>query len=277
VIERLQTKVAVIETLLRESNNDWNQVAFEMIATYFGASVNKEPFGLLARHLPLQLIHKHRDSPLQIEALVFGVAGMLEGHFDDDYPNSLKREFQYLKRLHSLTSIAPESWKYFRIRPVNFPTIKLAQLASLLTHQPFLFASMLECSTIEQLRALFHVTIDPYWLTHYQWDKPVGKVNTQLGDMLVEIVLINAVVPLLFSYARYRGDESIGSHALELLGALPAEKNHITKIWDSLRIKAYNASESQSLIQLKREYCEAFRCLDCEVGHRLLGAATARQ
>ena len=165
VIERLQSKVAIIESMLDASKNDWDQVAFQMIAMYFGASVNKEPFALLAKSLPLQVIHKHRADPMQIEALFFGQAGLLDADFDDDYPKALKREYTYLKKLHSLIHIEAHSWKFFRIRPVNFPTLKIAQLAALVNKEPHLFSTLLTCDTLADMRAFFEVAANPYWDT----------------------------------------------------------------------------------------------------------------
>ena len=270
LIERLQTKVGVVEAMLNAYTNDWNQVAFQMLAMYYGASVNKEPFALLAKSIPLAIIHKHSAEPLQLEALLFGQAGLLQAEGDDDYYKALRREYLYLKRLHSLSPIEAHSWKFFRTRPVNFPTIKIAQLAALLCKQPYLFSSILDSLTIASLRKLFEVEVNPYWQTHYQFDKPVKKAITSLGTMLTDVVLINAIAPVLFSYGRYKDDEDICNRVLELLDTLPAENNTITRMWADLQIKATSATQSQALIQLKSEYCDKKRCLDCRLGHRLL-------
>ena len=272
LIERLQTKVAVVEFMLESSANDWNQVAFQMLAMYYGTSVNKEPFAHLAQSIPLAIIHKHSAEPLQIEALLFGQAGLLNTEGDDDYYKTLRREYLYLKRLHSLSPIEPHSWKFFRTRPVNFPTIKIAQLAALLCKQPHLFSIILESNSVMEWRELFEVEINPYWQTHYQFHKPVEKANTSLGTMLTDVVLINAISPLLFSYGRYKDDETICNRALALLEALPSENNAITRNWSVLKIKANTAAQSQALIQLKNEYCDKKRCLACRIGHRLLKA-----
>lgn len=270
LVERLQAKVSAIETLLYSSTNDWDQVAFRLIATYYGASVNKEPFALLAASLPLTVLHKHRNDPMQIEALLFGQAGMLERDFDDEYPQQLKREYKYLRRLHALTPIQEQSWKFFRIRPVNFPTIKIAQLAALVTREEHLFDSMLHAANSRSLHELLNAEIHPYWQTHFQFDKPVNKAITSIGTILTDVVLINAVAPLLFAYGRYKDDEDLCNKVLDMLHEVAAEDNAIIRMWADLGIKAKTAADTQALIQLKNQYCDQKRCLSCQIGHRLL-------
>ena len=270
LIERLQAKVAVVEAMLDASANDWNQVAFQMLAMYYGSSVNKEPFALLAKSIPLSVIHKHSADPLQLEALLYGQAGMLQAEGEDDYYQALRREYLYLKRLHNLSPIEAHSWKFFRTRPVNFPTIKIAQLAALLHRQPHLFGMLLENQSVAALRQLFEVEINPYWQTHYQFDKTVEKTNASLGTMLTDVVLINTIAPLLFSYGRYKDEEEICQRVLDLLDALPSENNTIIRKWYSLNIKAKTAAQSQALLTLRNEYCNQKRCLSCHIGHRLL-------
>lgn len=275
VIERLQSKVAVVEGMLSESTNDWDQVAFRMIAMYFGGSVNKEPFAQMASSLPLQAIHKHRNNPAQIEALLFGQAGLLDADFDDEYPKELKREYSYLRKLHSLTPIEGHALKFFRVRPANFPTIKIAQLAAWIGKEPHPFNSILECSSLKELRTLFTVAVNPYWETHFQFDKPVKKANHALGNVLTDILLINAVVPLLFSYGRYKDEERICQRALDLLTEIAAEDNAIIRMWESFGINAKTANDSQALLQLYNQYCLNKHCLSCQIGHKLLSPASA--
>jgi hypothetical protein len=263
VVERLQAKTAIVESMLTASVNDWDQVAFQMVAMYFGASVNKEPFALLARSLPLQVIHKHRDDPRQVEALLFGQAGLLDADCDDEYPKELRREYNYLRKLHALTPIEAHSWRFFRTRPANFPTIKIAQLAALLIGQVHFFNAIANCRSLPALKGLFDVPINPYWHTHYQFDKPAKKVNTSPGHMLTDVVLINAVVPLLFAYGRYKGEEDICDRALELLGGMPAENNTIIRQWAALGI---NAKAAEIFVRdfLSQRYTREYRNLQRE-------------
>jgi hypothetical protein len=270
VIERLQSKVAIVEGMLTQSTNDWDQVAFQMIAMYFGGSVNKPPFGLLASSLPLSVIHKHRTESSQIEALLFGQAGMLDVDPDDEYPRMLKREYTYLRKLHNLSPIEGHSWKFFRVRPVSFPTIKIAQLAAWLIKEEHPFRAILDCRSLTDMRKLFHVDVNPYWLAHFQFDKPVKKANAGLGNVLTDVLLINAVVPLLFSYGRYKDEENICQQALDLLMEIPTEDNAVIRMWDSLGIKSKTANDSQALLQLYNQYCDNQRCLNCQIGHKIL-------
>ena len=270
VIERLQAKVTVVEGMLTQSTNDWDQVAFQMIASYFGGTVNKQPFALLASSLALSVIHKHRVEPMQIEALLFGQAGLLEADFDDEYPRTLKREYNYLRKLHSLTPIEGHSWKFFRVRPVSFPTIKIAQLAAWLNEEEHPFRVILDCKSLADLRKLFDVEINPYWKEHFQFDKPARNNNTSLGNMLTDVLLINAVAPLLFSYGRYKDDERICQRALDLLTEISAENNAIIRMWDSFGLNAKTATDSQAQLQLYNEYCLKQRCLSCQIGHKIL-------
>ncbi|MCW3126955.1 MAG: hypothetical protein JWO03_2613 [Bacteroidetes bacterium] len=270
VIERMQSKVAVTESMLAASRNDWDQVAFRMIAGYFGGSVNKEPLRQLASSLPLSVIHKHRAEPLQIEGLLFGQAGMLAADFDDEYPRALKREYTYLRKLHTLMPMEAQAWKFFRVRPVSFPTVKIAQLAALLVKEEHLFGSILACRTLSELRAFFEVRVNPYWDTHFQFDKPAAKGGASPGNMLTDVLVINAVVPLLFSYGRYKDDENLCQRALDLLYEIPAEDNAIIRMWDGLGLKAKTANDTQALLQLNNEYCVNKRCLHCQIGLKLL-------
>ena len=274
VIERLQSKVAVVEGMLTNSINDWDQVAFQMIAMYFGGSLNKQPFGQLASSLPLSVIHKHRGESQQIEALLFGQAGLLDTDMDDEYPRMLKREYTYLRKLHTLSPIEGHSWKFFRVRPVSFPTIKIAQLAAWLVKEQHPFSALLNSRSLIELRQLFAVNVNPYWQTHFQFDKPVKKTHASLGNMLTDVLLINAVVPLLFSYGRYKDDEDICQRALDLLTEIPAENNSITRMWDTLNIKAQTANDSQALLQLYNQYCFNKHCLSCQIGHKILSPAS---
>jgi hypothetical protein len=270
VIERLQSKVSVVEGMLAGSTNDWDQVAFQMVAMYFGGSVNKEAFGRLASSLPLSVVHKHRKEPAQIEALLFGQAGLLDADYDDDYPRMLKREYAYLRKLHTLSPMEAQSWKFFRVRPVSFPTVKIAQLAAWLIGEPHPFRGIVDCKSLTELRAFFEIEINEYWHTHFQFDKPVKQAKTSLGNMLTDILLINAVVPLLFSYGRHKDDEGICQRTLDLLTEIPAEDNTVTRMWESLGINGRTAADSQAMLQLYNQYCLNKRCLSCQIGHQII-------
>lgn len=270
LIERLEGKVGQIMELLEQSANDWENVMFQMLAQYLGASVNKQPFLMLAKLLPVNVWAKHQNNLLQLEALLFGLAGFLEEQFDDEYPNQLRKEFLYLKRLHHLQPLPKHLWKFLRLRPSNFPTLRLAQLAAIMHKEVKLFSGILAAADVKAIHRLLEVEVSDYWQTHYQFDKPAEQVNSHLGKAMKDVLLINAVVPVLFAYGKYKDDERYCDKAMTLLESCPAENNSIIKGWKELNQQPAKASHSQALLQLKREYCDSFRCLECAVGGKIL-------
>ncbi len=270
LIERLESKVERIILLLRESGNDWENVMFQTIAQYLGASVNKEPFLMLAKSLPVNVWAKHQNDLLQIEALVFGQAGFLEEKYDDEYPNQLRKEYLYLKRLHHLQPMQKHLWKFLRLRPSNFPTVRLAQLAALMHKDYKLFSGVVNAKDSKEIHRFFNVQASGYWQTHFQFDKPSEKVKAHLGSSMKDVLLINAVVPVLFAYGKYKDDESYCDKALKLLENCKAETNSIITGFKNLNKVSANACQTQSLLQLKKEYCDNFRCLDCGIGSQIL-------
>jgi hypothetical protein len=270
LIERLESKLEHIDLMLRESENDWENVMFQMIARYLGASINKEPFERLAKSLPVKLWAKHLHDYSQIEALVFGQTGFLEEKYDDEYANQLRKEYTYLKRLHDLDPLPKHLWKFLRLRPSNFPTIRMAQLAALMCKEAKLFSRILEETNVKAIQNLFDVEVSSYWQSHYLFDKPSKKVNSHLGVSMKNILLINAVAPVLFAYGKYRDNEAYCERALQLLETCEPENNSIITGWKKFNLTPPNAYETQALLQLKNEYCDNFRCLDCAVGGRIL-------
>ncbi len=269
-IERLENKVAQINLLLADSENDWENVMFQMTGRYFGASINKDPFFLLAKSLPVKVWAKHQNDLLQMEALLFGQAGFLEEKFDDEYPNRLRKEYLYLKRLHYLQPLKKEVWKFLRLRPSNFPTLRLAQLAALMNKEVKLFSAIREAKNTKAIHQLFEVDVSDYWLNHYQFDKPSKKVNSHLGAAMKNTLLINAVAPVLFAYGKYKDNDAYCDKAIALLEKCEAESNSIITGWKKLNLSATNAYETQAMLQLKNEYCDRFNCLNCAIGTRIL-------
>lgn len=270
LIERLEAKVEQINELLIESGNDWEQVMFQMLARYLGAGINKEPFQQLAKNLRVNVWAKHIHEPLQIEAMVFGTAGMLEENFDDEYAKQLRKEFLYLKRLHQLQPLEKKVWKFLRLRPSNFPTIRLAQLSALMCFDAKMFSGIIEAKNVKAIHRLFDVDVSEYWQNHYRFDKPSKKVNSHLGTSMKNVLLINAVAPVLFAYGKYKDNEEYCDRAFALLQNCDAESNSIITGWKKLNQVPSSASESQALLQLKNEYCDKFRCVDCAIGSKIL-------
>jgi hypothetical protein len=270
LVERLEGKVNQILLLLEESGNDWENVMFQMVARYLGASVNKDPFLMVAKSLPVKIWGKHQNDLLQMEALLFGQAGFLEEKYDDEYPNQLRKEYLYLKRLHNLQPLQKHTWKFLRLRPSNFPTVRLAQLAALMHKEVKLFSGIINAKDAKAIHQFFDVGVSSYWQAHYQFDKPAEKVNAHLGAAMKDILLINAVVPVLFAYGKYKGDEAYCDKAINLLENCKPEVNSVITGWKQLDETAASAYKTQSLIQLKKEYCDSFRCLECAIGGKIL-------
>jgi hypothetical protein len=270
LVERLEGKVAQVNALLAASENDWENVMFQMIARYMGASINKDAFYMLAKSLPVKIWAKYQHDALQTEALVFGQAGFLSETFTDEYPNQLRKEYNYLKRLHQLQPMDKHVWKFLRLRPSNFPTLRMAQLAALMCKEVKLLSQILEAKDVKSIHRFFEVAVTEYWKVHYQFDKPSKKTDHHLGAAMKDILLINAVAPVLFAYGKYKGNEDYCERAVQLLESCKPESNAIITGWKKLDMKPANAFESQYLLQLKGEYCDKFRCLDCAIGHKVL-------
>jgi len=270
LVERLENKIAQIELLLNESGNDWENVMFQILVRYLGAGINKEPFFLLAKSLPVKVWAKHQNDLLQMEALLFGQAGFLEEKFDDDYPNQLRKEYLYLKRLHNLEPLHKSVWKFLRLRPSHFPTVRLAQLAALMNKETKLFSAFTQVRNIKSLQQLLDVEVSPYWKNHYRFDKSSPKAQTNPGAAMKNILLINAVVPVLFAYGKYKDADAYCERAISLLEKCNPENNSVITGWKKLNVEISNAGQTQALLQLKGDYCDKFRCLDCAIGVRVL-------
>ena len=270
LVERLEQKTATIDQVLMDTNNHWEEAFYRLLARNFGLKVNVAPFETLARSLPLSTITRHKHNLSQVEALVFGQAGMLDKSFEDKYPRILAKEYQFLQHKYGLTPMNGSQWKFLRLRPANFPTIRMAQFAALMHQSAHLFSQILEVETIRELEHLFEVQINGYWQDHFQFDKPSSKRPKNLGRDFVHLLVINTIVPFLFHWGRMKKQEDFEKRALQLLEQLPAESNTILQEWEALGVKAKNAYQSQSLIHLKTQWCDEKRCLECAIGNAIL-------
>lgn len=268
--ERLERKVGEAQHLLDETRGDWDEACYRLMARSFGGKVNALPFELLAKTTPLSLLAKIKHRPLSVEALFFGQSGLLEDEFADDYPSSLQREYAYLRASYRLQPMPGHLWKFFRLYPASFPTLRISQFANLLLHTDNLFSKMLDGANVDTLRQLFCCETDPYWMNHYLFDQLAPSRPKRLGRSVVDRILINAWVPLLFAYGKLHDSDQHKEQALSLLQQLPAERNRIVDRWTDLGLQPDNAAQSQSLIQRYNEYCQRHRCLDCNLAFRLL-------
>ena len=270
LIERLERKMTEIAIALERNQQDWEETFYQFIARYFGLKVNAEPMEWLARSLPHIILAKHKNQLFQVEALLFGQAGLLENEFEDAYPNALKKEYQFLKHKHHLTAIATVAWKFARLRPANFPTIRIAQLAQLIHQSSHLFSKMIEIETVTDIKKLFDVEVNDYWLSHYVFDTPSVSRRKSLGTDAIHSIVINVLVPFLFYYGKMRQDEKYVNRAFNFLQDIKPENNTITEGWKNLGVSLESAHRTQSLIHLKNNYCDKKRCLDCGIGNAVL-------
>jgi len=274
LVERLEKRSAAVTAALEKNRGDWEETFYQFLAAQFGFKTNSLPFELLAKSLPQLTLAKHKDNPLQIEALIFGQAGFLEEDLKDDYPNKLKEEYSFLRKKYNLVPIEKHLWKFMRMRPQNFPTIRLAQFAALIVKSNHLFSKVIEIKDVDSLRKLFNkLEINPYWETHYRFDAESKPSSKSLGESSVDILLLNTFVLFLFCYGKHNQQEYFINRSLKLLEKLPAEQNNIVTNFDSLGIKVNTAFDSQALLELKNNYCSYKKCLQCGVGNKILRMA----
>ncbi|NEW84644.1 MAG: DUF2851 family protein [Mariniphaga sp.] len=271
VIERLSQKIETIRKMLTETKDDWGETFYCMLARNFGLKVNALPFEMVARSLPQSVLARHHDSLFQIEALLFGQAGLLgEELFGDEYYLELRKEYRFLGVKYGLKPIEGHLWKFMRMRPGNFPTIRLAQFAMLIHHSKGLFSAVIEANNLEDLQRLFMVKASDYWDNHYSFNKPSVNRNKVFGDQIFSLIVINVVVPFYFLYGESQNKLFLKDRALDILEQMPAENNSAINRWAGAGVVAANALESQALLQLQHNYCEPRKCLDCTIGHKII-------
>lgn len=268
-IERLENKSSRLGQALERNINNWEQTFYEFIARSFGARVNADAFERLARSLPLNVLAREKKDIFHLETLLFGQAGMLDDEATDDYHLRLKAEFRMLRKKYQLKPLPQGSFKYLRLRPPNFPTLRIAQFAVLIYRSTALFSRVMESQSAEELFAMFRVECLDYWENHYRFGKVSTPCTKKLGEESVNLILVNTVLPFMFVYGKERGSTSLCDRALSILDRLPPEENSIIKKWRTIGISASNALESQALLELKDRYCNHKLCLECRIGHKL--------
>lgn len=270
LIERIQTKTSVIHGLLDETHENWEEVFYHSLASAYGFKVNAAPFARLARLIPLKHMKKHADASFRLEALLFGGAGMLNRIFSDPYPLALQKEFNHLSAMYGLQVMDARAWNWGRLRPPNFPTVRISQFASLMKNFHGLFRNMLESPDVASLQFYFNAEVSDYWQSHSDFDKPMRLNSKRMGLQSVNSILINTVVPFLFCYGKRRGEDRFIELAIEMMAALPAEENQVTKHWEQIHMPNENAGHSQGLLHLKHTYCDQKRCVSCTIGSQIL-------
>ncbi|MDX2442767.1 MAG: DUF2851 family protein [Bacteroidales bacterium] len=271
LVERLHDKTDDFKTLLENNKNSWEESFYQGMAKSFGFKVNSLQFERLARSLPLKYLIQNKESVFKIEALLFGQAGLLDGEiFGDDYYVSLRNEYGFLKKKYHLKSIEGHLWKFMRMRPMNFPSIRIAQFAALIYSTESLFSRIIEAETIEEVLSIFNFEVSSYWNNHFQFNKSSVLKSKNMGLDSQYSILINTVIPFLFIYGAMKDEVEIKNRAIDFLDKIPPEKNNIISQWKRLGVKSTSAFYSQALIQLKNNYCKNKKCLNCEIGNQII-------
>jgi hypothetical protein len=273
-VGRLQRRQKGIFELLRNCREDWNETLFRWLAISFGFKTNASAFEQMAKTMPFKYLQKHTTSQLQTYALIFGQAGLLQESLPEDaYYTQLQQEYAYLQHKYRLTPINPACWNLLRLRPQNFPCLRLAQFSELFYTNPSIIQDIINNNNAyKQLTTLFRCHPHPYWKAHHHFGKLSPKKHTVvMGEQTVNLLFINAIIPILYAYAHFRGDEQLQAQALNLYETVPFEENYITKRYREAGFPAYNALFSQAILELHEYYCTRRRCAECGIGCWILG------
>ncbi|MDC9721365.1 MAG: DUF2851 family protein [Urechidicola sp.] len=267
--ERLEQKALLIEVLLVETNNNWEAVLFQLLAKNFGLKTNATAFFEMAQQIDFSIVRKEAKQVFNLESLFFGQLGMLKETSENAYYNKLKKEYNYQLKKYKLPKADRSMVEYFRLRPPNFPTIRISQLASLYSLQQNLFAELIQLKTLDAIYDFLSVSVSEFWKTHYTFEKESLKRNKKLTKSFIDLLLINTIIPLKFVYLK-QYDKLDQAVFMKLIEQLKPEKNSVIDNFLILKIKSKNAFETQALLQLKRNYCEKQKCLQCAIGNYLL-------
>lgn len=268
-LERLERKNTEIDNYLKTTKNDWEAVLFMLLCKNFGVKINREAFFQLAQSIEYQIIKKERNSLLTLEALFFGQAGILNENIEDAYYIKLQKEYQYLKIKHKLKPLSSSLFHFFRLRPLNFPTIRIAQLSGLIHKHKSLFSKLMESKTKEDYYDIFKIQTSFYWNSHYTFYKESKIIEKTISKGFVDNLIINSIIPIKFAYYK-KQKMDFNDHLMDLMKSVKPESNSIIKKFSEFGIVSDNAIDSQSLIQLKNEYCNYKRCLECRIGNEIL-------
>lgn len=281
--ERLEQKTKAIEERARRCNGSWEDTYFMTLARNYGFGINGDAFEQWAQHIPLQAVAKHRDDLFQVEAIFLGQAGLLdndtiaekhkEAAQEDGYLAKLQNEYRYLAHKFSLTPMNHKMWRFLRLRPQNFPHIRISQLATLYHERRTNLSMLAECGSIDDIREMLKTHVSEYWQTHYSFGSESSRNEKNLSQQSLNLLIINTAVPMLFAYGRHLRNEALCDKAFDFLEQLKAENNNIVRMWQECGLDASTAGDSQALIQLKKEYCDKKDCLRCRIGYEYLKAS----
>ncbi len=281
-IQRLENKALVAKEILRNNNTDWEETCFQMLAKNFGFKTNSEAFLKLAKQTPFKFFHKQSDSLFQMEALIFGQAGFLEEiledknneNGDDDeykyYQQNLANEYKFLKKKYNLVGLDKTEWKFSQMRPANFPTLRLAQFVAFVQKTPLLFSFFIGTETMKDFAKTFHIQVSDYWQNHYHFGKKSPKKTPEFGKSSTENIIINTVVPMLVLFSKELKRPDLMDRAISFMEKIKPEDNEIIRQWADLGIKAQHALDSQALLEQYNNFCQPKKCLNCEIGNKIL-------
>jgi len=269
-IERLYSKTLIIMNTLSNSGNSWEDAFYIHLARSFGLKINSVPFEMLAKSTPLKILLKHCNNLTRLEALIFGQAGFLDGKPVDSYHSLLQKEYRFLKNKYSLKSIEVYLWKFLRLRPFNFPTIRLAEFSSLIFNSKNLFSVTLDCQNSNQLYEIFRYQVSDYWKNHYTFGNASMEKEKFVGHQTIDSIIINVIIPFMFIYGGQKNNQELKERAIRLLEEIVPENNNIIRKWKAFNIEPRHAADSQALLQLSLEYCAKKKCLDCQIGNLIL-------
>ncbi len=270
VIDRIERKTQRIYTLLEHVQQDWENVFYHMLFRNFGFRHNQHAFEALIQQLPYTLFDHLKDRPMSSEALLFGTAGLLSSGHQSSYLQSLLSEYEFLRHKHHLQPIHPSLWTFGRLRPANFPFVRLAQLSSILSHHNRLLSRVLEADDIQQLYLLFQSQISTYWIIHYKPDVSGKMKNNNLSKNSIDLIIINTCVPVVFAYGKASGQPELVDKALSWLEKIKPENNRVIRYWKKWGIIPQHCFDSQGLLELKEMYCQPKKCMECHIGYQLL-------
>ncbi|MFA6149947.1 MAG: DUF2851 family protein [Chitinophagaceae bacterium] len=269
--ERWEAKFAEWDELLERNAGDWRVLLYWRLAANFGFKTNAAPFLMLAQSLPVNILGRHHQNLFQIEALFFGQAGMLAQEFKEEYPYRLKQEYEYLRKKYKLQPIQGHLWKFMRMRPANFPSVRIAQFAALVHQSLHLFTQIISSSSLVELTQLFEVSASDYWDNHFRFDEEQkGNSPKNFGQDSIQNIIINTIAPIRYMYSNRSG---LGDHcesSIQMLEKLSAEKNAIINEWAAVKWQPENAAQSQAQLQLFNQYCVHKKCLNCSIGHSII-------
>jgi len=268
--ERLTESMQYVLKIYEDTQNDWSETFYRLLARSFGLRLNSDPFEMLTARTPLSVVLRHRSSLFQLEALFFGQAGFLEDHFVDDYPVKLQIEYSFLKNKYNLHPLPQHLWQFLRMRPASFPTIRIAQFADFWHKNAIGIDDILKFKKVDPFIEKFSIDVSEYWTDHYLPDKLSVHKNKSFGEDAIYRTLINTLPPLLFAYGQVYGNSRLTERAVSVLDQIPPEVNNEMKRWIGLGIKPLTASDTQALHFMKKIYCDNKKCLHCRIGNYLL-------